>query len=126
MSDQFDLLAARMHAIREVGQGHAEELHQEVKRAADWREHAKANPLLTTAVAGIVGFVVVRTLVQTNRMTSEGTGRTDEHIDRAAPTFLSTALGALGGVAFNAARSYATSQLQEFVSQNRGRRHDDS
>lgn len=53
-------LLARMQRVRACGYYHAEELHSEAKRLVDWKEYVRSKPLMSIAVASLVGFSIVR------------------------------------------------------------------
>lgn len=55
-----DELLARMQLVRESGYCHADELHSEARRLLDWREYVRSKPLMSIAVASLIGFRFVR------------------------------------------------------------------
>ena len=56
--------------VRASGYNHAGELHGEAKRLVDWKEYVRSKPLMTVAVASLVGFSVVRSALGTNSIAS--------------------------------------------------------
>ena len=64
-SDVNELLA-RMQKVRASGYSHAGELHGEAKRLVDWKEYVRSKPLMSIAVASLVGFSIVRSTLGTN------------------------------------------------------------
>ena len=50
----------RMRSVRMSGHDHVVELQGEAKRLVDWKEYVRAKPILSVAVASLVGFGVVR------------------------------------------------------------------
>ena len=65
-----DELLARMQSVRACGYYHAEVLHGEAKRLVDWKEYVRAKPLMSIAVASLVGFSIVRSTLLANSQTS--------------------------------------------------------
>ncbi len=59
-TDEVDELIERMRAVRASGYDHAGALHGEAKRLVDWKEYVRSKPLVSIAVASLVGFSVVR------------------------------------------------------------------
>ena len=58
-SDVNELLA-RMQMVRASGYNHAGELHGEAMRLVDWKEYVRSKPLMSIAIASLVGFSIVR------------------------------------------------------------------
>ncbi len=60
ISDEANELLSRMHALRSTGDRDVQRLQDQMDRVTDWREHVRARPALSAAVAAVVGFTVVR------------------------------------------------------------------
>ncbi len=59
-TDEVDEIMERMRAVRASGHDHAGALHGEAKRLVDWKEYVRSKPLISIAVATLVGFSVMR------------------------------------------------------------------
>lgn len=74
-TEEVDELIERMRAVRASGYDHAGALHGEAKRLVDWKEYVRSKPLVSIAVASLVGFSVVRsTLRGSSPLTSSSLG----------------------------------------------------
>ena len=74
-TEEVDDLIERMRAVRASGYDHAGALHGEAKRLVDWKEYVRSKPLVSIAVASLVGFSVVRsTLRSSSPLTSSSLG----------------------------------------------------
>ncbi len=74
ISDEANELLSRMHALRSTGDRDVQRLQDQMDRVTDWREHVRARPALSAAVAAVVGFTVVRAvLAQPSRQTTSST-----------------------------------------------------
>jgi hypothetical protein len=60
LPEEVDELIERMRAVRASGYDHAGALHGKAKRLVDWKEYVRSKPLVSVAVASLVGFSVVR------------------------------------------------------------------
>lgn len=60
-----EAIIERMRLVRSAGHDHADELHGEAKRLFDWTEYVRAKPLVSIAVASLLGFSIVRSAMRT-------------------------------------------------------------
>ena len=60
-----DAIIERMRLVRTAGHDHADELHGEAKRLVDWTEYVRAKPLVSIAVASVLGFSIARSAMRT-------------------------------------------------------------
>ena len=74
-TEEVDDLIERMRAVRASGYDHAGALHGEAKRLVDWKEYVRSKPLVSIAVASLVGFSVVRSALRgSSPLTSSSLG----------------------------------------------------
>ena len=113
-SDVNDLLA-RMQKVRSSGYNHAGELHGEAKRLVDWKEYVRSKPLLSIAVASLVGFSIVRNTVGTNSHANPARASSNnslENLKSSQTSWKSGAMGLVANVALTALKHYLASLLQ--------------
>ncbi len=110
-----DELLARMQSVRASGHYHAGELHGEANRLVDWKEYVRSKPLMSIAVASLVGFSVVRSTLGTNspaniplpgRTTDFGNTKPNQ------ASWKSGAIALVANVASTAIKHYFASLLQ--------------
>lgn len=61
-ADTENEIVLRMRMLRSTGVHGVDKLHHEAQRVTDWREHVRAQPVIATAAASLLGLFVVRTL----------------------------------------------------------------
>ncbi len=114
-ADDVNGLLERMKIVRATGYDHAGELHVEAKRLVDWKEYVRAKPLMSVAVASLVGFSIVRVTLGTS---SRAIGSTDSSIpslERSISrqsSWTSGAMALVTNVASTAIKHYIVSLLQ--------------
>ncbi|HUP78975.1 MAG TPA: hypothetical protein VM260_10500 [Pirellula sp.] len=116
-SDVNELLA-RMQKVRASGYNHAGELHGEAKRLVDWKEYVRSKPLLSVAVASLVGFSLVRSAVGTNSHATHARASSNNSLENlnssqsSQSSWKSGAMGFVSNLASIALKHYLTSFLQ--------------
>ncbi len=122
------VLIDKMNAIRNASEQHVEQLHHEVERLKDWREHVKARPVLAIGAAAVTGFWLVSKLSglsnsgnqhpqlrgrrrQTKAVTDEE--RADDIATKASLT--AGAMGLVGSLASSAVRMAATHYVKSLL-----------
>ncbi len=114
-TEDVDELMERMRAVRASGYDHAGSLHVDAKRLVDWKEYVRSKPLVSIAVASLVGFGVVRS---TFRGTSPPTSSSPEFYPAVTPsssnqaTWKSSAISLATNVATTALKHYFTTLIQ--------------
>ena len=98
----------RMEGIRSKARQDVNRLQHQVQRAADWREYVRAKPVAAAAVASVLGFVTVKSLLG-QRKCEKGTGRTASNSNGVTPLVASFA----GSILKQAITSYLRKQLGE-------------
>ena len=94
-------IVERMHAIRSRGKQHVAEMHHEVHRLVDWREHVRAQPLLAVGCAALLGYSLLKSKsVQPARERSTG----EQAVAKAS--LLSGVMAFAGSMASNAIRQH--------------------
>ncbi len=61
-TDGSAAIVSRMRELRSTGLKDVNQLHAQVERVTDWREHVRAHPGVTLAAASLLGFALVRKL----------------------------------------------------------------
>tara|TARA_R110002095_G_scaffold196511_1_gene175409 strand:- start:2 stop:376 length:375 start_codon:yes stop_codon:yes gene_type:complete len=110
-----DWLVARMNAIRNEGEVHVSELHDEADRLTDWREYVRANPLASFAIASAVGYSVVSSVSGRGSASKVSRKPSSEAVpaDTVASMGITSGLMALAGsLASTAVRQYLTHKVK--------------
>ena len=123
VSDVSELLA-RMQSVRACGNYHAEELHVEAKRLVDWKEYVRSQPLMSIAVASMVGFSIVRSALGTNSQSNpplpcsttplenSNSSQSSQSIQPRQSNWKSGAIALIASVATTVAKYYLVTLLQ--------------
>lgn len=61
-NEERSSIASRMRELRSTGKSDVSELHAQAERVTDWREHARAQPVLTAVSSTVLGFLAMRAL----------------------------------------------------------------
>lgn len=121
------VLIDKMNAIRNASERHVEQLHHEVERLKDWREHVKSRPVLAVGAAAVVGFWLVSKLGGSSnsgkhRVSRRGRGPTksvteEERAENIATKASMTAgaMGLVGSLASSAIRMAATHYVKSLL-----------
>jgi hypothetical protein len=116
-NDESDAIRRRMRELRFAGLKDVSQLHDQAERVTDWREHVRAQPVLSAIAASLVGFTVMRTL--------SGGGGSSQPVDYATPGPVarrkSASMGLLsiaGGMAASLARQWLTEYVKKQVGVN--------
>ena len=115
-----DELLARMHRVRASGYNHAGELQGEAMRLVDWKEYVRSKPLMSIAVASLVGFSVVRSTLGTTSQVNPAFANGNNTLENSTPSrssWKSAAIGLIANVASTAAKHYLASFLQPHKSE---------
>ena len=114
-TDDGNYLLSRMESVRASGYDHAGELHCEAKRLVDWKEYVRSKPLMSVAVASVIGFSLVRSTLgissQTNQLPSRNMN-VQESPTSSQSTWRSGAIALVSNVATTAIKHYLASLLQ--------------
>ena len=62
IQDDGDMIVSRMRELRSTGQSDVVQLHAQAERVTDWREHVRAQPIVTAVSSTVVGYMVARAL----------------------------------------------------------------
>ena len=113
-TDERAAIISRMRELRSTGLTDVKQLHAQVGRVTDWREHVRAHPELSVIAASILGFSVVKAMA--NSVTPV------QQIVYAPPVSVakqrSTSMGLLsiaGGLAASMARQWLTEYVKKQV-----------
>lgn len=115
LSGDVDELLARMQSVRASGHYHAGELHGEANRLVDWKEYVRSKPLMSIAVASLVGFSIVRSTLGTNSSANvppPGRPAVFENAKSSQSSWKSGAIALVANVASTAIKHYFASLLQ--------------
>ena len=115
LSGDVDELLARMQSVRASGHYHAGELHGEANRLVDWKEYVRSKPLMSIAVASLVGFSIVRSTLGTNSSANNpppGSPAVFENAKSSQSSWKSGAIALVANVASTAIKHYFASLLQ--------------
>lgn len=114
-TDDGDELLSRMQAVRASGYDHAGELHGEARRLVDWKEYVRSKPIMSVAVASVIGFSMIRSTLgmssQTNPLPSRNTNVL-ENSTSSQSSWKSGAIALVSNVATTALKHYFASLLQ--------------
>lgn len=66
-NDASEAIISRMRELRSTGVRDVHQLHAQVERVTDWREHVRAHPTASVVAASIIGFTLVRTITNSDR-----------------------------------------------------------
>ena len=58
--DDSSVIISRMRELRSTGQRDVNQLHAQAERVTDWREHVRAQPVLSAIASAVVGYSIVR------------------------------------------------------------------
>ena len=108
-------LLARMQMVRASGYNHAGELHGEAKRLVDWKEYVRSKPLMSIAVASLVGFSIVRSTLGTNSQVNPARASSNNTLENSLSgksSWKSGAIALVSNVASTAVKHYLASLLQ--------------
>lgn len=113
-------LIARMNSIRNVSEFHVAELHEEAQRLVDWREHVRAQPLITVGLATAAGFMVTHRVVDRGASSSHQTHRVRSAEGPPAKVSAVATMGLgltalIGSIATSAVRTYATKLVNNLI-----------
>ncbi len=100
-----DQILARMQSLRAEGRRDVERLHEQAERVTDWKEHVRAQPMVAAAAASLLGFLVVRSALSSQRASTVPV----------QPLGASSSTGLLafaGGLASNLGRQWLTHYVQ--------------
>ncbi len=114
LTGDVDELLARMQSVRASGRYHAGELHGEANRLVDWKEYVRSKPLMSIAVASLVGFSVVRSTLGTNSPRSHplpDKTAVFENAKSSQSSWKSGAIALVANVASTAIKHYVASLL---------------
>ena len=64
VNTEAEQIVERMCSVRNAGYDHVVALQGEAKRLIDWKEYARAKPILFVAAASLLGFSIVRKTTQ--------------------------------------------------------------
>lgn len=116
-NDESDAIRKRMRELRFTGLKDVSQLHAQAERVTDWREHVRAQPVLSAIAASLVGYTVVRTIA--------GSGGSSQQVVYAPPGSVakrrSASMGLLsiaGGMAASMARQWLTEYVKKQVGVN--------
>ncbi len=110
-----DDLLARMQRVRASGYSHAGELQGEAKRLVDWKEYVRSKPLMSIAVASLVGFSFVRSALGANSQVVPARASSHNALENSMSSQSSWKSGAItlvSNVALTAVKQYLSSLLQ--------------
>jgi len=108
-------LLTRMQTVRASGYNHAGELHGEAKRLVDWKEYVRSKPLMSIAVASLVGFSIVRITLGANPQVNPARGSSHNTLENSMlgkSSWKSGAIALVSNVASTAVKHYLASLLQ--------------
>ena len=114
-TDDGNYLLSRMESVRASGYDHAGELHGEAKRLVDWKEYVRSKPIMSVAVASLIGFSVVRSTLGKSSQTNQVPLGTINSLESSTPsqsTWKSGAIALVSNVATTAIKHYLASLLQ--------------
>lgn len=113
-NDASDAIRKRMRELRFTGLKDVTQLHAQAERVTDWREHVRAQPVLSAIVASFVGFTVVRTF--------SGRGGSQQVVVAPPGTVAKRKSASMGllSVAGGMAASWARQWLTEYVKKQVG------
>ena len=118
-SGDVDSLLERMDNIRSANKTHVADLQLEAGRLVDWREHVRAKPLVSVAVAALVGFSIVNARSKSEARPIQSSDNRKSTIKHASVA--SNALSIAGSMAGNMIRNYVTNYVRNKLS---GEQHD--
>lgn len=114
-SDDTELIR-RMNSIRNASEQHVAQLHHEVERLKDWREHVRAQPILALGASAVVGFWLVSkfTAPKASRKKVSRKKLDEKAVTEVAATtsLAAGAMALLGSLASNGIRMAATHYLR--------------
>ena len=112
--DDSSLIISRMRKLRSTGQRDVNQLHAQAERVTDWREHARAQPVLTVIASAVVGYSVVRALVGQAVANQPLTvvGAHQAPITKSKSTSMGL-LSLVGGVAVSVGRQWVTEYIKK-------------
>jgi len=116
-TEDVDELMGRMRAVRASGYDHAGSLHVDAKRLVDWKEYVRSKPLVSIAVASLVGFGVVRSTFR-GTSSSPSSSSSPEFYPMVTPsssnqaTWKSSLISLATNVATTALKHYFTTLIQ--------------
>ena len=110
--DNSSAIVSRMRELRSTGQSDVEQLHAQVERVTDWREHVRAQPILAVVSSTAVGYLVLRALV--------GSGTPVQSVAITSPAQVANKttasmglLSLVGGIATSVGRQWVTEYLKK-------------
>lgn len=113
-TDKVDELIEQMRAVRASGHDHAGALHGEAKRLVDWKEYVRSKPLVSIAVASLVGFSFVRGAFRGSSPSSSAS-KINSVVMRSSPnqvSWKSSVIALATNVATTALKHYFTTLIQ--------------
>jgi hypothetical protein len=108
-----------MNAIRNVSESHVAGLRDEAQRLVDWREHVRAKPLLSFAVAAYLGYASMDKLAGGKkhvRRTRQTDAQEDANANVATTSLASGIMAFVGSMASMALREYALGKIRSLRS----------
>jgi hypothetical protein len=119
IQDEGSLIVGRMRELRSTGQSDVTQLHKQAERVTDWREHVRAQPVLTAVSSTVVGYMLVRALAGASTPTTARTAATASSAQSAKPASVSAGLLSLaGGIALSVGRQWVTEYLKKQIGVN--------
>lgn len=125
LPDEGSLIVRRMRELRLTGQSDVTQLHAQAERVTDWREHVRAQPVLTAVCSTVVGYMLVRALAGATVLTAARGGATAQpavassSAQAAKPASVSAGLLSLaGGIALSVGRQWVTEYLKKQIGVN--------
>ncbi len=120
-ADTEDEIVLRMRELRTAGIRGVDRLHSQAQRVTDWREHVRAQPVVATTAASLLGFFAVRTLVGSSSLSGNATSQTGQqvhskvvHVGESSTRPKSSVLwSVVGNVVSTVARQWLTRVVQK-------------
>ena len=123
--DEGSMIVSRMHELRSTGQGDVRQLHAQAERVTDWREHVRAQPMVTAVSSTVVGYMIARALAggSVTNTTNSGTTIQPAGISSSAQVTKQASMSAgllslAGGIAMSIGRQWVTEYLKKQLGVN--------
>ncbi|MDX1925873.1 MAG: hypothetical protein SFV81_05115 [Pirellulaceae bacterium] len=124
IQDEGSAIVSRMRELRSTGQSDISRLHAQAERVTDWREHVRAQPVLTAVSSTVVGYMLVRALAggpgpTTVRHSATVQTAASSSAQLAKPASVSAGILSLaGGIALSVGRQWVTEYLKKQIGVN--------
>ena len=112
---EAEQIVERMRSVRAEGYDHVVALQSEAKRLVDWKEYARAKPILFVAAASLLGFGLVRKTAQVVLKPDSRTliGENSLNDPRSFRSTLTSSMATLAtSMVSNAIKSYIANMMQ--------------